>query len=57
MPHGMGDDKADELRRKAQECLNVAQRMAIGDDRARMLEMAQRFLKLAADADAKKPKP
>jgi len=34
-------DKAEEYRREAASCLEVAERMSVHADRARMLEMAQ----------------
>jgi hypothetical protein len=39
--------KTEEYRRMAADCIEVAQRMSLKDDRDRMLEMAQRWLDLA----------
>jgi hypothetical protein len=45
-------DKADEYRRQAASCVEVAKRMSLLEDRARMTEMAQRWLDLASEAEA-----
>ena len=44
--------RADEYRRLAADCLEVAERMSLREDRARMMEMAQRWLDLAKKAEA-----
>ena len=51
---GMGKDtdKAAEYRRQAVLCLEVAERMSLRDDRARMIQMAQHWLELAQRAEA-----
>lgn len=43
---------AAEYRRLAKECLDVAERMSLADDRQRMMSMAQRWLQLAEKAEA-----
>jgi hypothetical protein len=43
--------RAAEYCRLAAECLEVAERMSLRDDRARMMEMAQRWLDLAKKAE------
>jgi hypothetical protein len=45
--------KADEYRKFATECLEVAQRMSLRDDRNRMTGMAQKWLELAQTAEAR----
>lgn len=44
--------KSDDFRRQAAACLEVAQRMSLHGDRVRMMEMAQRWLDLAQQAEA-----
>jgi hypothetical protein len=44
--------KAAEYRKKAAACLEVAEQMALIEDRALMLEMAQQWLDLARRAEA-----
>jgi hypothetical protein len=44
--------KATEYRREAASCLEVARRVSLRDDQARMLEMAERLFALAEDAEA-----
>jgi hypothetical protein len=46
-------NKADEYRRNAQACLAMAQRVSKREDRVQMMEMAQRWLDLARQAEAK----
>jgi len=50
----MNDNKrlAEEYRRQAAACLEVAQRVSVQKDRERMTEMAQRWLELAQKAEA-----
>ncbi len=45
----MSTDKmrAERYRREAAACLEVAERMPIASDRARLLEMAQQWLNMA----------
>jgi hypothetical protein len=43
--------KSDDFRRQAAACLEVAQRMSLHEDRVRMMEMAQRWLDLAQQAE------
>jgi hypothetical protein len=45
--------KAAECLREAAACIEVAERMSVQTDRARMVEMAQRWLDMAKDAEAK----
>jgi hypothetical protein len=42
---------ASEYRRLAAECLELARRMSLHRDRAHLMEMAQRWLGLAAEAE------
>jgi putative IMPACT (imprinted ancient) family translation regulator len=42
---------AEQYRKMAADCIEVAQRMSLKDDRARMMEMAQRWLDLAQQAE------
>jgi hypothetical protein len=44
---------AEEFRRYAAMCVAMAERMAVRENRDRMMEMAERFLKLAQKEDAK----
>ena len=46
-------NKADEYRRQAQACLAMAQRVSKREDRLQMMEMAQRWLDLARQTEAK----
>ena len=46
-------DRAAEYRKHAAVCLEVAGRMPLEADRARMTEMAQRWLDLAKEALAR----
>jgi hypothetical protein len=50
----MGDkvSKAEEYRKQAAACLQVAERVSLLDERARMLEMARHWLELARKAEA-----
>jgi hypothetical protein len=43
--------KAEEYRREAAGCLQLAERMSDSADRARLLEMAQDWLDLAVKAE------
>ena len=43
--------KTEEYRKMAADCIEVAQRMSLKDDRVRMMEMAQRWLDLAQQAE------
>jgi hypothetical protein len=47
------NDTAAECCRQALFCLDVAERMSIREERARMMQMAQQWLALAEDAEAK----
>ena len=49
--------RAAEYRRLAAGCLEVAERMSLREDRARMMEMAQRWVDLAQKAEAEAEKP
>ena len=44
---------AEEFRRYAVMCAAMAERMSVLENRERMVEMAERFLKLAQKEDAK----
>ena len=46
-------NKAAEFRRQAALCLEVAERMSLLEDRDRMMEMANQFLALAREEEAK----
>jgi len=41
------EDKAAECRQQAAECVEIAQRMSLREDRERMALMAQRWLDMA----------
>jgi len=45
-------DKSADFRRQAAACVEIAERMSLREDRARILEMAQRWLALAQKAEA-----
>jgi hypothetical protein len=45
-------DKAAEFRKWAAECLEVAERMSLKGDKARMMEVAEHWLELARLAEA-----
>lgn len=45
-------DKAHEYRRQAELCTRFAEQMSLRDDRAKMIEMARRWLTLAQEAEA-----
>jgi hypothetical protein len=49
---GAREDKAAEYRKKAAECLDIAEQMSLISDRALMLEMAQQWLELARRLEA-----
>ena len=44
---------AAEFRRYAAMCVAMAERMSVVENRNRMMELAERFLKLAQNEDAK----
>ena len=46
-------DKIIQFRRYAAMCVEMAERMSVLENRDRMVEMADRFLKLAQKEDAK----
>ncbi len=48
-------DRAPEYRQHARSCLELAERMSPGPERARMLEMAQHWFDLATKAESRKP--
>jgi hypothetical protein len=48
----MSDNKAAEYRALAIECVELAQRMPLADDRKRLMDMASRWIELAAIAEA-----
>lgn len=45
--------KAADLRRHATLCVKIAERLSLRDNRDRMMKMAQHFLQLAQQEDAK----
>jgi len=45
------NDKTEEYRKMAASCIEVVQRMSLKDDGVRMMEMAQRWLDLAQQAE------
>ena len=47
----MGD--ASDYRKMAAECQDIANRMSLHSDRERLMQMAERWLRLAADADTR----
>lgn len=49
---GIGVSKASEYRRLAAECLQIANNMSLNAERARLMEMAQKWLDLAQKAEA-----
>jgi hypothetical protein len=51
----MADAKtiAADCLRQAAACIEVAERMSVEADRARMVELAQRWLEMAKEAEAK----
>jgi hypothetical protein len=50
-------EKAAEFRRQAAACLEVAERMSLEEDRARMIEMAEHWFELARRAEAESEEP
>ena len=44
-------ERADDYRKEAQSCIEVANRMSVTEDRIRLLQMAQHWLELAKKAD------
>jgi hypothetical protein len=44
------------MRRNAAECLDLVERLANPDDKARLIEMAQNFLKMAEQQDVREKK-
>lgn len=44
--------KASEYRRLAAECLQIANNMSLNTERARLMEMAQKWLELAQKAES-----
>jgi hypothetical protein len=44
--------RAEEYRRKAQECLDLARQISLERDRAALLDMAQSYLRLAKEQEA-----
>jgi hypothetical protein len=47
-----GIDRAAQYRKEAAACLEVAEGVSVRADRARMMEMAQRWLELAQQVEA-----
>jgi len=47
--------RADEYRRRAQECLDLAREISLERDRAVVLDMAQSWLRLAEEQEAAVP--
>jgi hypothetical protein len=50
-------NKAEEYRREAAACLEVAEKMSLSSDRARLLQMAQHWLDLAVKAETREGDP
>jgi len=50
-------EKAAEFRKWATECLEVAERMSLKDDKARMIAIAEHWLQLARRAEAETEAP
>jgi hypothetical protein len=46
-------ERAEDYRKEAQTCMDLAAKMSLRTDRARMIEMAQHWIDLAERADAK----
>ena len=44
---------ASDYRKMAAECQDIANRMSLRGDRERLMQMAERWLRLAADADVR----
>jgi hypothetical protein len=44
---------SEDYRRYAAECLRLAERTSNADDKARLVEMAQNFLKMAEQQDVR----
>ena len=44
---------ANDYRKMAAECQDIANRMSLHGDRERLMQMAERWLRLAADADTR----
>ena len=53
----MTRDRADEYRRRAQECLDFARKISLERDRAVILEMAQGWLRLAEEQETQERNP
>jgi hypothetical protein len=49
-------DRTAEFRKRAAECLEVAERMSLKDDKQRMVAMAEHWLELARLADTEQEK-
>jgi hypothetical protein len=47
---------SEDYRRYAAECLDLVERLANPDDKARLIEMAQNFLKMAEQQDVREKK-
>jgi hypothetical protein len=50
-------EKAAQFRKWAAECLEVAERMSLKDDKARMIAIAEHWLQLARRAEAETEAP
>ena len=48
-----GMTSSKDYRRYAAECLDLVERLANPDDKARLIEMAQNFLKMAEQQDVR----
>ena len=44
-----------DYRKKAAECLEIARHMSLDKDRARVMQMAERWSRLADEAQSKEP--
>jgi hypothetical protein len=45
-------EQAEKYRQLAAECLSIAERMSLKADRARLMEMAERWSEMARKADS-----
>jgi hypothetical protein len=54
---GVTRSKAEECRRRAQECLDLARKISLERERAVVLEIAQGWLRLAEQQETKEEQP
>jgi hypothetical protein len=50
-------ERAAEFRRQAAACLEVAERMSLTEDKAQMIQIAERLLELARRAEEETEEP